>query len=387
VRLDEIGDVVMTMPLLRELRRSFSSAWITLIVKPDVFNLVALCPYINEVLTYDGNTPQRFEQARRHSRAMRLGRRELWPRRFDLAIVPRWGVDLYHAGFVAYFSGASLRLSYSETVSADKARVNKGSNALFTHLLNDDSPKHEVERNLEIVRYLGGEIRNDKLELWLDENDERFAEDILSSNDINPAELVVALAPGAGAAKRMWPLKNYIELAEWLRDDFHARLIIVGGPEDRPLGQELQTRLPKLAINVTGRSSLRQTFALLKHCDLYIGNDTGPMHLAAAADVPVVEISCHPKGGSPNHTNSPLVYGPWGVSHLIAQPSTPLHPCEYSCIAAEAHCILGISTDEVKRAIRGLVGKRPLKASFLEVGLEDSVSYLIEQSSISNQNE
>lgn len=369
VRLDEIGDVVMTTPLLRELRRLFAEAWISLVVKSELLNLIELCPYVDEVLTYDGATPRRFQQARRHFRALSLGRSKLWPRRFDLAIVPRWGVDLYHGAFLAYFSGARCRLGYSEKVSPDKERVNQGSDALFTHLLNDGSPRHDVQRNLEIVRYLGGETNDDTLELWSDEADERFVDSILSSDAIRRDALLVAIAPGAGAAKRRWPITKYIELAQWLKESVSASVVIVGGIEDQQLGRDLQTHLGETVVNVTGRLSLRQTFALLKHCDLYVGNDTGPMHLSAAAGVPVVEISCHPRSGSPNHPNSPVVYGPWGASHVILQPSMPLEPCEQFCAATEAHCIVGVGIDEVKQAVSTLVD-RTSSSSYLPVQQE-----------------
>jgi heptosyltransferase-2 len=114
VRLDEIGDVVMTTPFLRELRRNLPDAWITLVVKPAVYNLVERCPYVNEVLVYDWNTKHRLlKPLQRHWRALQLAWKHLWKRRFDLAILPRWDVDSYHGSFVLYFSGAPWRVGYS----------------------------------------------------------------------------------------------------------------------------------------------------------------------------------------------------------------------------------------------------------------------------------
>ena len=110
-----------------------------------------------------------------------------------------------------------------------------------------------------------------------------------------------------------------------------------------------------MIINVVGKATLRQTGAFLKRCHLYVGNDAGPMHLAVAAGVPVIEISCHPLDGSQWHPNSPKRFGPWGVLHRVLQPLNALVPCSEGCIADRAHCILDISVEQVKQAISSLL--------------------------------
>ncbi|MEM1995641.1 MAG: glycosyltransferase family 9 protein [Thermoplasmatales archaeon] len=351
IRLDEIGDVVMTTPFLRELRRNLPDAWITLVVKPQVYNLVELCPYVNEVLTYDWSTNRYLRPLQRHWRALKLARQHLWQRHFDLAIIPRWDADHYHATFVAYFSGAPWRVGYSENVNDRKQRLNGGFDHLLTRVLNDNTVKHEVEHNLEVICFLGGEVREDRLELWLGEEDEAFAERVLKSHGVRDGEPLIAFAPGAGAPKRMWPISNFIELGAWLKREYNAYIVAVGRPGEEQLGQELQRRLGDRAINVVGQTTLRQTAALLKCCQLFVGNDAGPMHLAAAAGVPVVEISCHPLNGSPLHPDSPECFGPWGVPHVVLQLEKPLAPCSEGCEAAQAHCILGVTVARVKDTI------------------------------------
>jgi heptosyltransferase-2 len=367
VRLDEIGDIVMTSPLLRELRRLLPKTRITVVVKPQLYDLVSLCPYVDEVLTYDLAISTRRQELELHGRALRLAFKHLWRRGYDLAIVPRWGIDFYHAGFIAYFSGAPLRLGYSVEVSSDKKEVSGDRDKLFTHLLTDHSPKHEVERNLEIIRYLGGEVNSDKLELWFDKEDERFAENVVRPIKASGGELLVAIAPGAGSAKRMWPLSHYVEVARWLKKEFSARVLIIGGAGEEHLGHQMESVLGKAAFNVTGETSLRQTGALLKQCDFYIGNDTGPMHLAAGVGIPVIEISCHQQGGLPDHPNSPRTFGPWGVRNFIVQPSTPRYPCVQFCAATEAHCILGVDVETVKRAVTQMVQKKANESFVLSV--------------------
>jgi len=358
VRLDEIGDMVLTSPFLRELRGFFPSTWITLIVKPALVNLVELCPHVNEVLTYDWNTPGRSTRLRRHGRALKLAWEHLWKRRFDLAILPRWGPDYYHGAFVLYFSGAPWRVGYSESVSEEKRRRNSGFDHLLTHLLFDTTPKHEVERNLEVLHFLGAKIQESDLELWLGREDEAFAQQILESHGVLPEDSLVAFAPGAGAANRLWPILNFAELGRWLLREYHPRIVLVGGTQDRDFGEYFEGQLCDRVVNAIGRTTLRQAAALLRLCHLFLGNDAGPMHLAAACGLPVVEISCHPRGGSPLHGNSPLRFGPWGVPHIVLQPERPLEPCKDACVSEHAHCILGVSVEQAREAIGVLASQQ-----------------------------
>ena len=361
VRLDEIGDVVMTTPLIRELRRNLPDAQITLVVKPQVRNLVELCPYVDEILIYDwninGHIPWHNLQLRRHGRALRLAWKYLWKQRFDLVIVPRWDADPYHASFVAYFSGAPWRVGYSSNVTEHKRRLNRGYDRLFSHVLDDNKARHEVEHNLDVLPFLSGNVQEDRMELWVGQEDESFAQEVLRLHGVNRHDLLVAFGPGAGARKRLWSLPSFVKLEAWLKKEYGAHIVLVGGPGEEQLGQELHRQLGDRVINVVGRTTLRQTVALLKRCHLYVGNDAGPMHLAAAIGTPVVEISCHPLGGSPLHENSPSRFGPRGVPYSVIQPENPLHPCFDACIADQAHCILGIGVEKVKEAVEEQLSK------------------------------
>ena len=357
VRLDEIGDIVMTTPFLRELRRNLPKAWITLVVKPQVYNLVELCPYVNEVLVYDWQVPKLFKPLQRHWRALRLAKKHLWKRCLDLAIVPRWDTDGYHATFVAYFSGAIWRVGYSENVNAIKKKFNRGFDRLFTHVLADQSVKHEVERNLNIIRFLEGEVREDHLELWLSEDDEAFAEQILMNHNVGREDLLVGLGPGAGKPQKVWPLESFMELGDWLIREYGAKLLVVGGSKEEKLGKVLKQELGDSVVNIAGMTTLRQTAALIKRCQLFVGNDSGPMHLAAAVGVAVIELSCHPLTGLPDRVNSPHRFGPWGVRSIVLQPRFPIPPCQEQCIADEPHCILGITVEQVKQAVSKLLSQ------------------------------
>jgi heptosyltransferase-2 len=351
IRLDGIGDLVMTTPFLRELRRMLPHAWISIVVHPNVYGLVEFCPYLNEVLTYDSRSNGPLSELKRHWRACSLSLRHLWRKRFDLAIVPRWDIDGYHASFVAYFSGALWRVAYSEKVTKTKKQLNRGYDHLFTHVLDDRTSKHEVDHNLDIIRQLGGIVQKNSLEIWLSKEDKAYADMILITDDSVTDHKLIAFVLGAGDPKRKWSLRNFIELGLWLKEH-SIHILVIGGEEDKHLGIELQKAIGDTVINVTGKATLRQTAALLERCLLYVGNDAGPMHLAAAAGIPVIMISCHPRTGSTRHANSPKRFGPWGVSHHILQPEGAILPCTDGCIANDAHCILRIDVGQVRKVIQ-----------------------------------
>ena len=351
VRLDGIGDAVLTSPLLRELRRNLPRAWITAVVSPLTFNLFERCPYVNEVLIYDTLKLPRRQLLRRHLGALSLAFRRLWRRRFDLALVPRWDTDTYHATWVAYFSGAPWRVGYTEKTTGRKATTNAGYDRLLSHVLTDLEPRHEVERNLQVLRHLGGTVRDDKLEIWTDSEDAAFARQVVEAHGAQSGYPLIALAPGAAEPDKIWPPGNFVRLGRWLRDVRNARIVVVGGAGDEELGLEIEKELGRCAVSLAGQATLRQTAAVLRRCRLYVGNDSAPMHMAAAAGTPVVEVCCHPSGGDPSHQRSPKRFGPWAVPHTVVQPSNAKAPCVGACSAGEPHCILSVTVEQVRAAV------------------------------------
>ena len=363
IRLDDIGDMILSTPFLRELRRAIPQARTSLVVKPSVAELAAGCPFVNEVLVYDPGPPGYAPTFERMRRTLQFAARHLWLRRFDLAISPRWDADLYHAAYLAYWSGAAWRVGYSECVVHHKQTMNSGFDGLYSHVLTDRSLKHEVARGLDIIRFIGGIPENDCLALWETEQHGQPLTTILKDLGCSHGTCLITFGIGAASAARQWPREQYIELGCWLRKEYDARIVIVGGPSDIESGQVVARSLGKHAINAAGMTTWHQLGTLLKSCSLYIGNDSGPMHVAAAAGVPVIEISCHPSNGNPYWSNSPQRFGPWGVPSHVLQPETAVSPCREYCASIEAHCIRRVDIERVKDAVRSCLSKQYQQAA------------------------
>ena len=355
IRLDKIGDVVMTTPFLRELRRNLPEAHITLLVNSMVYELMKHCPYVNEVVDFGTLEQGALSLIKSPIKSFMLSR-HLRKSHYDLAIVPRWDTDFHQAVFTAYLSGATWRVGYSERVIAHKAWNNKGCDRLLTHRIYDSSLKHEVERGLGMITYLGGNVENNKLELWSQPEDELSVDKILEGlGDKNC--VVFAICPGAAVRKREWPVANYIELGKRLMHSYRCKIGIIGGKKDLALGKGLKRQLGNQAINLMNAMTLRQTYTFLKRSQLYIGSDTGPMHLAAAANIPVLGIFCHPKSGTVFSDNAPERVGPWTERTAVLQPTLPLLPCTLQCNAAFSHCITQITVTQVQDSVRQLLAR------------------------------
>ena len=357
IRQDSIGDLVLMSAFLRELRQSNLAAQITLVVSPKLFNLVELCPYVNRVLSVDLPFCGATVNLGRVLEALRFARRELRSSQFDLALIPRWDADLYHSTYLAAFSGAKRRVAYSERVLPSKGEANRTFDLLVTNAIQDHAPKHEVERNLNLLQFIGGASQSSRLELWPSDEDRQTVRRMLELNGVSENDQIVALGVGAAHRRRRWPLARFVEVGRFLKTKYGARIVVVGGPEDGQFAQRVKDTVPG-AIDFCGSFSLRQTGALLEWVQLTISNDSGPMHLAAAAGSAVVEISCHPKNGDACHENSPVRFKPWTLDSVVLQPDAPTEPCRGGCGQNYAHCILGVRLDDVKNAADFLLASR-----------------------------
>lgn len=347
VALAEAGDMVLLSPFLHGLRRLAPSARLTLVCLPRVRGLFEGSTDVDDVLAYDAAMPRMLRPIWLPRRARAFARRHL-EGRFDLAIIPRWDTDQYLASAVALYSRAPRRVWHGEHVNARKSRLNAGFDALFTDIVSSHGVAHEVERHLEMLRALGATSSSPELRLELRGDERHRATEVLSMSGADGP--LVALGIGAADPKRRWPITFFAEVGRTLQREYGARLVVVGGPTDLAAQTQLLGQLGPEATGVAGRLTFRESGAVLERCNLYIGNDSAPMHLAAATGIACVEISCHPAGGDPLHNNAPERFAPWGVPAKVVRPAVAKVPCGSSCAATAPHCILLVTPAMVLEA-------------------------------------
>jgi ADP-heptose:LPS heptosyltransferase len=346
IRLDEMGDFVLFSAILRPLRQAFPDAHIALVLCDWICPLAAGCPYVDEVLPFPSGGPRWRQYLLGPLRA--LGMALKLRRRFDLIINPRSDRDIRGAAFLAHFSLAPWVVGYPSSTEPFKLRVNRGYDRFYTHLL--PSPvkvSHELERSRAILEFLGVPDDGRAPEIWLSADDRRHAEGLLRQDGWRNGDTLICLGISASYARKRWPMEFYMQLAQRLKSMPDSRFVVVGGKADRGTAELLRPVLGSRLFNLAGRASPRVSAAALDQCCLYVGNDSGPKHMAAAMGKPVVEISCHPRDGDRGHFQAPERFGALTDPSMVIAPATALAPCSESCMAGEAHCITQVTVEGV----------------------------------------
>ncbi len=349
-RLDSLGDVVMTTPLFRALKKAHPGSRCTVVVQEGYKSLLVTNPHIDEILTLPKVRPAWLPQStRRLLAATALYWKRLRKRHFDFAVSPRWDVDTHLATFLCVLTHAAGRVGYSEKASPEKQQINRGFDAAYNICLPAGSVRHEVLRNLSIADALGATATDATLEIQLTERDRRSAAKLLAK--VSDSTRLVAIGIGAASPSRRWPLKRYADVVNWLTREYNIQPAIVCSAAELGQALKLTALLQRTPIIVSG-SRLREVCAVLERCDLFVGNDSGCAHLAAAMDCKVIVISRHPRDGDPNHFNSPLRFAPHCAHGRVLQPATALGDCKDACRSGQPHCITNVSVEEVVAAAR-----------------------------------
>lgn len=361
IRLDEIGDFVLTTAFLRAIRRHYPQARITLLVNTSVEGLARACPYIDELLLYPvRRRAPPFDQLRAYAAARRFARERLCERRFQLAVIPRVDIDNACALAMAYHAKIPLRVGYDESSFALRQVKDRNFGRFLTHVVERNGSLHEVLCSLRVAAFLGADVADARLALWPRNEEIARAREYLSRFS-DPHRRLIALAPGGGLERRQWPPRSFASVAGRLIEEAGVRIVLVGGRGEERIAEQVIADSAvdgRHLLNTTGRLSLGEAAALLGCCDLFIGNDSGPMHMAAAMKVPCVEISCHPLGGDPVGENSPARFSPWLVPSRILRPRIALPPCQFGCSKPYAHCITTVQAADVLQAATELLATR-----------------------------
>ncbi len=373
ISLDQAGDNVIMSAFVRELRRNFPKARIAMLVRSYLADLWRLCPYINELLVFEPGLEENaldFLQ-----RATALCREKLWPLHFDRCYMPKWGDEKGEFRTLAYLSGAGKRIGYSNRnyeVYVPGLQNDSGGEELLTeHLVSPPELLHEVERMLYMLQYEGFKCPETRTECWLGTGDIISAREMLAPFlSAGREQKLLALGIGAGDRGRCYPVAQYLDaLRELRKDDWQA--VVVGGPGEHEEGAWLASQSAGRIIDLTGKTSLRELAAVISLCDLYLGNDTGAMHMAAALEVPIVAVfrealSCDGlyEGRIRGLASEYARFRPWQAENICLRPQEPLGECAQEvcygfCKHGEKpHCITQVKSEEVAAAVRELWQKR-----------------------------
>lgn len=314
LRHDRIGDMTLSTPIFKALKKSYPDAKITVMSSESNKEILLNNPYVDEILIYRG---------------LRNFVKEIRMMKFDLAIDLFLTHELKQA-FLIYLSGAKYRLGFKDSGREMFFNVNGPE----TH-----PQKRMVEHLLDLAENAGTETDDCIPEIFLSDEEKEWARGLFSKNGFKRS-LKIALHPGAFYQSQRWPAERFGELAGKIIEHCGASVLIFGDKKEEPLLKTVRDKAGNSAQIFCGLS-LRKYIALLSCCDLQICNNSGPLHIASALRIPTVSMT--------GPTVVPL-WLPWGNNHVVLNKKLSCSPCN-KATCSDHRCMNLITVNEVMDAV------------------------------------
>ena len=327
-----LGDAVMCEPALSQVRTLFPEAEITLLVKPGIADLLAQHPAVNRTLVYD----DRGRHAGLVGKWTLAG--VLRRHRFDLAILFQ---NAFEAALISFLAGIPRRFGYATD----------GRTLLLTDPVTvppRTAQRHQVEYYWDLLKPLGGQGPAPSPRLFVTPDESALIAGRLADAGIGPSDLLIGVNPGStyGHAKR-WLPDRYAEVVNRVvknaqnRSGARVGVVILGAKGEEPLGKTIADQIKTRTVVCSGQTTVRELMALVKRCQLFLTNDTGPMHVAAAFQVPLVAVF----GPTDWQTTSPF-----GVDAKLVRQPVSCAPCLLRECPIDHRCMTGVTVEQVYAA-------------------------------------
>lgn len=330
IRTAYIGDVVMTLPILKMLKSKYPEAKITFLTSKPAKAILENNPLIDELLIYDpfwfyDTTVGHWLQFVKNLRKLR----------FDLIIEAR--ADIRDLLFLVFFIKAKLKVSYDIG----------GGSYLLTHIVPYHGVTHKVDYHINIGKYLGCPDDETDFAIHLLADEKQRADTLLVINYIRRP--FVAIHPGSRLFLKRWPPERFAKICDYIVDTYHRSIVFIGASNEQPLVEAVQKEMVQTSYSLAGKINLRELAAVLERADLFICNDSAPMHIAAAMKTKTVAIFGPSKS---------IETGPYGNMHRVVEKEAQ---CRSSCDEGKCqskpfhHCMLEIEVADVLKAVTELM--------------------------------
>ena len=322
IKLDHLGDVLLATPVFSNLRRAYPNAELHALTGAWSRVVLEKHPDVNKVIEYNSPTFCRTGQPTSFRETFQLYR-ELRRQKYDLMVELRsdWWTVCFAFGRLT-----PKRLSRAALQIANRLG--------FTQF----SGTHETTRNLDVLKQAGIPTSVQTAIFSVTAEDKKWASDFLTTYQIERQRPLVAIHPGSPITLKRWLPDRYAELADWLIAQKHAQILFVGVADEIPIVLEIQALMRGESINIAGNTTLTQLASILHTCNVFIGNDSGPMHLAAAVGTQTIGLY---------GPGDPTRFGPAGVKCQTIQ-GQPDCPCVgTTCRFGKAGCMSKIQVADV----------------------------------------
>ncbi len=305
-RLDEIGDMVTTLPVFEALKQKFPATELTLFCKPLLKSLVQHDPHLNHIVTDYASLSGRY----------------------DVILDLRGDWD-------------SLRFALGQR---PKVRLDRGSHRFLNRLYRREQ-EHELLFNLKIIApLLGAKIDQPKARIYTGRRNEQQAILFLQRHDL---EKFVVFHTGARKLLRRWGLQSWASLAEGLKRDFDFQIVFAGAAEDVADIKRIQAKIPFETFSFADQGNLLDYAALVGKAQLMVGNESGPMHIAAATGTPTLALF---------GPGQPEIFAPYGEQHSFLHHKLDCNPCDQLlCVFPENPCMNRLLPEEVLSRIHTML--------------------------------
>ncbi len=334
IRLDNLGDVLVTTPALHAIRQSLPRATLTLLASPVGAQVALLNPDLDDVIVYQAPWMDPWHTLPQDSRREQQMIETLRARRFDAAIIfTSFRQSALPAAYLCYLADIPLRAA---------ASIDGPGSLLTTRHKHPERMMHEVERGLDLTAALGIDTEERDLVLKVPSEARRAIADLLATYRVGAGQPLLVVHPGCSMPARTYPWEMYAEVCDLLVQRSDATVFLTGAEDERDLVGRIVERLApehrSQVIPLAGTLSFPEFCALIEAADLTITNNTGPMHIAAAVKTPVVALFAL--------TNPPEQWGPWRVPHRQLYHDVACRLC-YSRVCPYGHECLRLVTPQM----------------------------------------
>jgi lipopolysaccharide heptosyltransferase II len=326
VKFDHAGDVLLSTPVIKSIRKTYPHAYITLVVGPWSLGIVKENQDVNEVITYKAYWHDRSPEKRMNLRETYSLITSLRKKKYDLFFDLRG--DLFSI-IISFLAGIPRRIGY----------VWEGGGFLLTDEVKTSLDKHQVQILMDALRAIGKEPSEEfSTEMKISEKDKITANKILYAGGWNHETHIVGFHIGAGYPSKLWEPSRYAKLMNILAEKYNTQVLILGGHNDVYIYKSIKENLNFKPINVIGKTDFSETAALIERCNLFVGNDSAPVHIAAAVGTPVIVIF-----SAANNVNR---WRPYGKNVFVITKKIDCIHCEKT-FCATMDCMKAITVYEV----------------------------------------
>ena len=358
-----IGDFVNLSPSIRAIRQKYPNSRITMICNSKSKSLARSCPYIDSF--YYIRKESNFENFVDLYKTQMEFAEKLLPFKFDLAICFCHYIDGILLG---YMSGAKKIVHYNGTMICDPTiwKLNIVIDLINWKIPMNLSNMHIADRYLGLIEGMFDESIEDRsLEVWYEPRCLNIARQILIDHGFLDKSIFAIVMGGTGNQKH-YPPEKYALLARKISEEIpNARFVILGGTSDIESGKIFVREFENLdrVLDLSGKINLAETSAILSMCSMYIGNDTGTMHVASAVEIPCLIPICFPADHDITPNSVLKMYYPRQVPSIIVQPRQSLPECInsheffFGCQSNQPHCITQIEVETMLAGFHLLLEK------------------------------